>query len=94
MMNIHGCPRCNGAVVQYGSSSSDGDLSINCGWRRPEIPDDVMDMVQTHLEKPYVDAGAGHTRVGRRGPPLVGWERGRRLGQQHDGARPWWADLM
>ena len=78
MMNINGCPRCNGAVVLYGSSSADGDACVNCGWRTPEIPEDVMDLVQAHLGKPYVDAG--QTRVGPRSSPLSGWERVRRLG--------------
>ena len=52
MMELHGCPRCNGAVVQHGPSSSESDTCVNCGWLRPEIPEEVMEMVQAQLGKP------------------------------------------
>ena len=50
MMNLHGCPRCNGAVTMSGSSS-DSDMCINCGWRRPAIPNDVMEVVEVGAQR-------------------------------------------
>jgi len=82
MMNLHGCPRCNGAVVQYGPPSFDSDMCINCGWRPQEIPADVLELVEAHAGKAYLEDRTGHSRIGTGKPPLSGWDRVKRRRQR------------
>ena len=74
MLDLHGCPRCNGAVVEY-PWSDDGTYCINCGWRRPDISPEIQAQVEAHLGKSYMETHYAHNRIATGKPPLSGWER-------------------
>ena len=75
MISLHACPRCDGAVLEHGSSDDEDAGCINCGWRRQDIPEDVTDRVQAHLGKPSIDNYYTRQQIGQGKPPLSGWDR-------------------
>ena len=77
MITLQSCPRCNGAILEY-SHPVDSALCITCGWRRAEIPADVLAQVKAHLGEPYMEDRYIHTRIGTGKPPLSGWDRVKR----------------
>ena len=78
MMALHSCPRCKGAVMEHGQTAPESAVCINCGWRRAEIPEDVIAQVEAHLGQPYMEDRYAHSRIGTGKPPLSGWERVKR----------------
>ena len=67
------CPKCRGAVLDYGSPLLDSPLCVNCGWREPDLPQVIL----THLRSGLNGASA-------RGPYALrrdGAARGRRNGE-------------
>ncbi len=74
MMDLKGCPRCNGAVL-VSDPSADGAVCVNCGWRRSDVSSEVMAQVVAHLGKPYMEDRYSHSRIGTGKPPLSGWDR-------------------
>ena len=61
--------------MEHGPSIEDGAVCINCGWRKQEIPADVLEQVQAHLGEPYMDGRRPQQRIGTGKPPLSGWDR-------------------
>jgi hypothetical protein len=54
MMTLEGCPRCGGAVLDYGHGAADSPLCITCGWRRRDVPLAVQAEVAEHLGKSLI----------------------------------------
>lgn len=48
MIDFRACPRCNGDVLEYFPADSERALCINCGWRAPDVPEDVSEQVKAH----------------------------------------------
>ena len=46
-MDFRACPRC-GADVLDSPADSEKAFCINCGWRAPDVPDDVTEQVKSH----------------------------------------------
>ena len=82
MMNLQGCPRCDGAVVEYSRPDIDNAMCVNCGWRRQDIPPDVQEAVEAYLGKAYLEDRGSHSRIGTGKPPLSGWDRVKRKRQR------------
>ena len=61
--------------MEHRASVEDGAVCINCGWRRQEIPADVLEQVQAHLGEPFLDSRHPQKRIGTGKPPLSGWDR-------------------
>ena len=79
MITVHACPRCHGAVLEYGAPATDSALCVNCGWRQPNIPPDIQAQVEAHLGEPFLRSDrTGSHRVGTGKPPLSGWDRVKR----------------
>ena len=55
MIVYKACPRCRGDVLEHYPGVSDRALCINCGWRQPEIPTDVIDQVEAHLGRQHIE---------------------------------------
>jgi hypothetical protein len=55
MIDFKSCPRCGGDVLGRAPASGDPGLCINCGWREPVIPEDVMDQVEAHLGRQHIE---------------------------------------
>ena len=53
-------------------------MCVNCGWRKTEIPADVLEQYEAHLGKAYMEERYVHTRIGTGKPPLNGWQRVKR----------------
>ena len=60
-------------------------MCINCGWRRPDIPDDVQREVVAHRGDAYLEGRYIHERIGTGKPPLSGWDRKKRLRERARG---------
>jgi len=78
MIALQSCPRCKGAVLQYSGTAVDSPLCINCGWRKADVPVDVLEQVEQHLGQPYMEDKYTHARIGTGKPPLSGWDRVKR----------------
>lgn len=78
MIALHSCPRCKGAVLEYAGSYVDNAMCLNCGWRKADVPAEVMAQVKDHLGQPYMEDRYTHTRIGTGKPPLSGWDRVKR----------------
>ncbi len=77
MITLNACPRCSGAILDFGSPNVDGPLCITCGWRRPDVPLDVQLEVEAHVG---LESTARYLRkrIGTGKPPLSGWEAKKR----------------
>jgi hypothetical protein len=53
-------------------------MCLNCGWRKAEVPTEVLKQVKNHLGDPYMEDRYTHTRIGTGKPPLSGWDRVKR----------------
>ena len=78
MITLAACPRCGGAVLDYGTQMADSPLCLICGWRQRDIPLAIQAEVAAHLGKSYVQNGYLQRPIGRGKPPLSGWERAKR----------------
>ncbi len=78
MITLQACPRCGGAVLDYGSPFADSPLCLTCGWRRPEISPEIQAEVDAHMGKPFLEDRYVHRHIGTGKPPLSGWEREKR----------------
>ena len=78
MIAVNSCPRCKGAVLEHGGSYVDSAMCLNCGWRKAEVPTEVLEQVKNHLGDPYMEDRYTHTRIGTGKPPLSGWDRVKR----------------
>ena len=74
-MKLHGCPRCNGAVLEYPAPAVESAYCVNCGWRRPDIPLDIQALVEEHLGKPLIEGRYTHQQIGTGRPAPNGWDR-------------------
>jgi hypothetical protein len=75
MITFNACPRCGGAVLDYGAARIDSPMCITCGWRHVEVPPDVQLEVEAHLEMDFIENPYLHQQIGTGRPPLSGWER-------------------
>ena len=75
---LKACPRCQGAVIDYGHPPEESPMCIVCGWRDQKVPPAVADEVSEHLGRPYVEHTYTHSSPFRGKPPLSGWEREKR----------------
>ena len=82
------CPRCSGAVMDYESPIADSPMCITCGWRMEIVPQDVLDEVEAHLGKAFMEDRYTHRQIGTGKPPLSGWEREKRRRQRESEAAP------
>ncbi len=82
------CPRCNGAVMDYESPIADSPMCITCGWRKEIVPQEVLDEVEAHLGKAFMEDRYTHRQIGTGKPPLSGWEREKRRRQRESDAEP------
>ncbi len=55
MIDFRACPRCSGDVLEYYPADSERALCINCGWRAPDVPDDVAEQVKAHEGKRHIE---------------------------------------
>jgi len=55
MINFRACARCNGDVLEYFSADHERALCINCGWRAPEVPEDVSKQVKAHKGMRHIE---------------------------------------
>jgi hypothetical protein len=90
MITLDACPRCGGAILDYGTPIADSPMCITCGWRKVNVPQDVIDEVEEHMGKAFMEDRYTHKQIGTGKPPLSGWEREKRrrereqqTGQQH-----------
>ena len=75
-VNLKGCPRCNGPVIDYKiQSTEDSPLCIMCGWRDQTVPSSVLAEVESHLGKSFIDHTYTHSKATRGKPPMSGWDR-------------------
>ena len=65
MIGFKGCPRCGGDVLEYFPPDGDRILCINCGWRQPEIPDDVRAQVAAHLGRQNIEDSYRRGKAGK-----------------------------
>lgn len=82
------CPRCNGAVMDYKSPIADSPMCITCGWRKELVPQDVLDEVEAHLGKAFMEDRYTHRQIGTGKAPLSGWEREKRRRQRESDTKP------
>jgi hypothetical protein len=75
---LQACPRCRGAIIDYGHPPDESPMCIVCGWREQKVPRAVADEVSEHLGRPYVEHNYTHSSPFRGKPPLSGWEREKR----------------
>ncbi len=74
-ITLRACPRCNGAVIDYGYTYADNPLCVTCGWRRAEVSADVLAEVRSHLGKPLIENRYLENQMrGRRAPPREEWD--------------------
>ncbi|MCX8213737.1 MAG: hypothetical protein OTJ97_04410 [SAR202 cluster bacterium] len=55
MINFRACPRSNGDVLEYFPADHERALCINCGWRAPEVPEDVSKQVKAHKGMRHIE---------------------------------------
>ena len=87
-IKLSDCPRCNGAVMDYRSPIADSPMCITCGWRKETVPQDVLDEVEAHLGKAFMEDRYTHKQIGTGKPPLSGWEREKRRRQRESDLEP------
>ena len=63
MIAFRGCPRCGGDVLQFLPSDNERAICINCGWRQPEITEEVRAQVEAHLGKQNIEDSYRRHRV-------------------------------
>ena len=54
-VEFRGCPKCGGDVWENSSACSEGAFCIDCGWRAPNIPDEVTVQVKAHEGKRNIE---------------------------------------
>ena len=55
MIDFRAYPRCNGDVLEYFPADSESALCINCGWRAPDVPEDVSEQVKAHKGMSHIE---------------------------------------
>ena len=63
MIVFKSCPRCRGDVLEHYPEDSDRALCINCGWRQPEVPTDVIAQVEAHLGRQHIEDAYRRSRA-------------------------------
>ena len=59
------CPRCNGAVIDYQSSSEDSAKCLTCGWRDQQVSQDVQREINVSLGQPKLSVSPFLTEPSR-----------------------------
>ena len=75
MITLAACPKCNGAVLDYGCQEADNPMCITCGWRCGDAPPEIQAEVEAHMGKTFIENRYMHREIGGGKPPLSGWER-------------------
>ena len=78
MITPGACPRCEGAVIDYGCDVADNPLCITCGWRRPDISPEIEAEVERYLGEIYIGNRYEHRYIGTGKPSPSGWEKRKR----------------
>ena len=78
MITPGACPRCEGAVIDYGCDVADGPLCIACGWRRPDISPEIEAEVEEYLGEIYIGSRYVYRYIGTGKPSPSGWEKRKR----------------
>lgn len=72
---IKACPRCNGAIVSYSSAYEDS-FCVNCGWERIDIPQSVIETVESSRGQGILkDERWTHRSIGTGKAPSSGWQK-------------------
>jgi hypothetical protein len=78
MINLSACPRCHGAILDYGVPLTDSPLCLTCGWRRADVSPEVKAEVEAHRGKTFIGDRFMRQIIGTGKPSPSGWEREKR----------------